>query len=244
MKSIPLQKVVSMGLLFSLASCTLPLDGGKPKLANLRVGTMYEVRHAMAANSFFEPNGTRSMYFVYRPDPAPVAPVDTSHGGSLAVRTTAYTHSESDHLIYGRRSAVGSELKYGMVRSAAADWSRYPVGTRFRIAGQPGVVYEVDDYGSALVGTNTIDLYCPTRSMMNEWGARHVGIEVLAWGSYERSAELMKGRVHFPHVRKMFNDIRMRGLVDAEKKEQADKPQRPRLLAPESIRSPNLTMAL
>ncbi|MDP1588514.1 MAG: hypothetical protein Q8M07_12265, partial [Prosthecobacter sp.] len=32
-----------------------------------------------------------------------------------AVRTTAYTHSESDHIIYGTRTAVGTHLKYGNV---------------------------------------------------------------------------------------------------------------------------------
>ena len=82
-----------------------------------------------------------------------------------SVRTTAYTHSESDHIIYGARTAVGSNLKYGNVRSAAADWSVYPVGTIFQIEGLP-YVYQVVDYGSALVGTNTIDLYKPDKASM------------------------------------------------------------------------------
>ena len=80
-----------------------------------------------------------------------------------SVRTTAYTHSESDHIIYGARTAVGTNLKYGNVRSAAADWSVFPVGTIFQIEGLP-YVYQVDDYGSALVGTNTIDLYKPDKA--------------------------------------------------------------------------------
>ena len=41
-----------------------------------------------------------------------------------AVRTTAYTHSESDHLKYGARTAVGTPLRHGAVRSAAALGSR------------------------------------------------------------------------------------------------------------------------
>jgi hypothetical protein len=46
----------------------------------------------------------------------------------MMVRTTAYTHSESDHVQYGRKSAAGNTLKYGsQVRSAAADWSKYPL---------------------------------------------------------------------------------------------------------------------
>ena len=109
------------------------------------------------------------------------------------VKTTAYTHTESDHIVYGKASAVGSKLKYGNVRSAAADWSVYPVGTSFKIEGQP-YVYEVDDYGSALVGTQTIDLYTPTKSSMNNWGARKVNIQVLRWGSFARSLAIMKPR--------------------------------------------------
>jgi 3D (Asp-Asp-Asp) domain-containing protein len=124
----------------------------------------------------------------------------------MNVRTTAYTHSESDHIIYGRKNAVGTPLKFGYVRSAAADWSRFPLGTRFRIAGQPQI-YEVDDYGSALVGTGTIDLYTPTRGMMNAWGVRHVDIEVLQWGSFERSHDMLKERTRYPHVRRMFDNI-------------------------------------
>jgi len=33
-----------------------------------------------------------------------------------------------------------------------------------------------------LVGTDTIDLYVTSRRMMNRWGARKVGIEVLEKG--------------------------------------------------------------
>lgn len=76
----------------------------------------------------------------------------------VPVRTTAYTHTEADHIEYSNKTAIGTRLKYySGVRSAAADWSKYPVGTRFQIVGQPGVTYEIDDYGSALVGKNTID---------------------------------------------------------------------------------------
>ena len=202
-----------------LPACSIPLDG-KSRLSGLKIGSTYEVRPAMASSSVFEPNGVRSMYFVLRPESPPT--IGGRRGDAdapMAVRTTAYTHSESDHLIYGRLSALGSPLKFGNIRSAAADWSRYPLGTKFRIKGQPSVVYEVDDYGSALVGTNTIDLYCPTRGMMDRWGVRNVGIEVLEWGSYSRSAEVMRNRVHYPHVRRMLTDIQSRRLVEAETKE-------------------------
>lgn len=119
-----------------------------------------------------------------------------------SVRTTAYTHSESDHIIYGARTAVGSNLKYGTLRSAAADWSVYPVGTVFQIEGLP-YVYQVDDYGSALVGTNTIDLYKPDKATMNAWGVRNVNIRVIKWGSFSKSLSILRPRTAYPHIRKM-----------------------------------------
>ena len=129
------------------------------------------------------------------------------------VKTTAYTHTESDHIVYGAKSAVGSTLKYGNVRSAAADWSVYPVGTSFKIEGQP-YTYEVDDYGSALVGTKTIDLYTPTKSSMNSWGARKVNIQVLHWGSFADSLAIMKPREgKKPHIHEMITEIEHKPLL-------------------------------
>ena len=122
------------------------------------------------------------------------------------VRTTAYTHTEADHIQHGTSTAVGSDLKFGRVRSAAADWSVYPVGTIFQIEGTP-YVYQVDDYGSALVGTNTIDLYKPDRETMDDWGVRKVNIRVLKWGSFTKSLAIMKPRTKHDHVKKMVQRI-------------------------------------
>lgn len=130
-------------------------------------------------------------------------------GDVVEVRTTAYTHTEADHLKFGVRNAVGGRLRYdGQVRSAAADWSRYPLGTRFRIAGSPEV-YVIDDYGSALVGKNTIDIYKPTAQSMRQWGVREVEIEVLEWGSFEESLEILLPRARkASHVAAMVRGIR------------------------------------
>ena len=123
------------------------------------------------------------------------------------VRTTAYTHTESDHVTYGAKSAEGGTLKYGGVRSAAADWSVYPVGTKFQIEGDP-CIYEVDDYGSALVGTETIDIYKPSKAAMDEWGVRNVKIKVIQWGSFLKSLAIMKPRAtKAPHIRQMIQKI-------------------------------------
>lgn len=127
------------------------------------------------------------------------------------VRTTAYTHTERSHIRYGKMSASGETLSSGRVRSAAADWSRFPVGTKFRIR-QTGQVYQVDDYGSALIGTSTIDLYVPTTREMNRWGVRFVDIDILRWGSREISLKILEPRTRHKHVRAMVNNLRAQGV--------------------------------
>ncbi|MGA8479930.1 MAG: 3D domain-containing protein [Chthoniobacterales bacterium] len=121
---------------------------------------------------------------------------------AVQVRTTAYTHSESGHRRYGRNNAVGTQLAAGGCNSAAADWSRFPLGTKFKIVGQ-NQLYVIDDYGSALVGKNTIDLYMPTRGMMKRWGARDVMIELLELGSYKESLKILRPRCRAAYIRRM-----------------------------------------
>ncbi len=114
------------------------------------------------------------------------------------VRTTAYSRGESG----GKKNAVGVALAGKQVRSAASDWSRFPLGTRFKIVGTKEE-YIIDDYGTALIGTNTIDLYKPSRLEMKRWGVRHVDIDVLEWGSREKSLKVLAPRAHHSYVRKM-----------------------------------------
>jgi 3D (Asp-Asp-Asp) domain-containing protein len=121
------------------------------------------------------------------------------------IRTTAYTESESSHR-YGVKNAIGSHLECGEINSAAADWSRFPVGTKFRIV-ENNKTYVIDDYGSALVGTETIDLYMPSRCLMNQWGTRRVTIEVLEQGSYVISLKVLKSRQRVRCVRQMVENI-------------------------------------
>jgi 3D (Asp-Asp-Asp) domain-containing protein len=128
---------------------------------------------------------------------------------SLSIRTTAYTHTESDHIKYQKKNAIGTQLKYGEVRSAAADWSIFPLGTTFRIVGD-AAVYVVEDYGSALVGKRTIDLYKPSRNAMNAWGVRDVKIDIVKWGSYQESLDVLKPRTKYGHVRKMVDRLRQK----------------------------------
>jgi 3D (Asp-Asp-Asp) domain-containing protein len=129
------------------------------------------------------------------------------HGPVIhGVRTTAYSASPADNGPYGSRNALGTRLRSGAVTSAAADWSRYPVGTRFRIL-ETGQEYVVDDYGSALVGTGTIDLFKTTDAQVDRWGVRRVTLEILEWGSPERSLEILRERGRMRHIREMVESL-------------------------------------
>jgi 3D (Asp-Asp-Asp) domain-containing protein len=203
------------------------------------------------------------------------------------VRTTAYTHTESDHTQFGARNALGGQLHaagpaihraeissrtsplsdsdYGDVRpvaytpdlepfsdsdakpaksaktkvkittttkvtkttqakkatavsktpkigSAAADWGRWPAGTTFRLL-STGQMYCVDDYGWALAGRNTIDLYMASQRDMNSWGVRGEPIQVLHWGDPAESLRLLAPHQSHPHVKRMMLELEGR---DAE----------------------------
>lgn len=134
-------------------------------------------------------------------------PIYTFGERHRVVRTTAYTCSEDDHIVYGSKNATGTELRYSSkVRSAAADWSFYPVGTVFRVKGMPQL-YVVDDYGSALTGTGTIDMYQPSKALMDQWGRRNVEVSVVQWGSFTRSAQILSQRTSYSHCRQMLTNI-------------------------------------
>jgi 3D (Asp-Asp-Asp) domain-containing protein len=109
------------------------------------------------------------------------------------VCTTAYTYGADENGDSTAKSAVGKPLKSGKVSSAAADWSRWPVGTHFRIV-ETGQEYVVDDYGRAMIGTSKIDLFKSSHSEMNHWGVRKVTIEILEWGSVEKSIQILASR--------------------------------------------------
>ncbi len=118
------------------------------------------------------------------------------------VRTTAYTHDEGT----GNRNAIGQRLSNAGLKSAASDWSRYPLGTRFRIVGSADE-YIIDDYGGALVGTNTIDLYKPSRLEMRRWGVRHIDVEILRWGSDKESLRVLRPRKSTRLARRMIASL-------------------------------------
>jgi 3D (Asp-Asp-Asp) domain-containing protein len=188
------------------------------------------------------------------------------------VRTTAYTHTESDHREYSNRNALGGELhaagppihraeavaraipayevpravpvderpqlqpftmeetrtvtrttkrvtkttrsvkrtvavaKRPQIGSAAADWSRWPMGTTFRLL-STGQMYRVEDYGWALSGRNTIDLYMPNQREMNSWGARQETIQILQWGEPQESLQFLRRHQDYKHIKRMVLEL-------------------------------------
>jgi 3D (Asp-Asp-Asp) domain-containing protein len=195
------------------------------------------------------------------------------------VRTTAYTHTESDHLEYSNHNALGGELHAAdppihraeavtratlayevpravpvdetpshspqlqpfsmegtsgsrrvtrtskraaktarsvkravaisrppQIGSAAADWSRWPAGTVFRLL-STGQSYRVEDYGWALSGRNTIDLYMANQHEMNSWGAREEAIEILQWGDPHESLQFLQRHQDYRHIKRMVLEL-------------------------------------
>src|SRR5205823_13267418 len=102
-------------------------------------------------------------------------------------RTTHTTKRGTQTTRTVKRAVVVSKPRIG---SAAADWSRWPAGTSFRLL-STGQIYRVDDYGWALAGRNTIDLYMANQRDMNSWGARQEPIQVLHWGDPQESLRLL-----------------------------------------------------
>lgn len=184
------------------ATCSLPLQAASAKKTLQKRSTDFVMPLAPSPSA--------------KPDPSLPKLGRDKHGmpfyhpkqRTRVVRTTAYTHSESDHVGYGPHNAIGTSLKYtDQVRSAAADWSVYPLGTKFKIKGQP-YLYVVDDYGSALVGTGTIDIYQPNKTLMRRWGRRVVEITVVQWGSSALSMQKLNDRQRYRHCASMYSSLK------------------------------------
>lgn len=102
-----------------------------------------------------------------------------------------------------RAVAVSRPAQIG---SAAADWSRWPAGTVFRLL-STGQNYRVEDYGWALSGRNTIDLYMANQREMNSWGAREETIEVLKWGDRQQSLDFLRRHQDYRHIKRMVLEL-------------------------------------
>jgi 3D (Asp-Asp-Asp) domain-containing protein len=105
-----------------------------------------------------------------------------------------------------RAIAVTKPVRIG---SAAADWSRWPMGTTFRLL-STGQTYRVEDYGWALSGRNTIDLYMANSQDMNSWGARQEPIQILQWGDPQQSLQFLQSRQGYKHIKRMVLELQGR----------------------------------
>ncbi len=83
------------------------------------------------------------------------------------------------------------------------------MGTTFRLL-STGQVYRVEDYGWALSGRNTIDLYMANQRDMNTWGARQEPIQILGWGDPQQSLQFLQSHTDYKHIKRMVLELQGR----------------------------------
>jgi 3D (Asp-Asp-Asp) domain-containing protein len=127
--------------------------------------------------------------------------LEESRSTVTTVKTTRLTKTAR-----GSKRAVIVSKKPPKIGSAAADWGRWPMGTTFRLI-STGQIYRVDDYGWALAGRNTIDLYMATRRDMNTWGARQEPIQILRWGDPQESLHFLESKQNYKHIKRMVLEL-------------------------------------
>ena len=124
--------------------------------------------------------------------------------------TTATTRvTKTTTTVRGSKRAVAVSSKPPRIGSAAADWARWPMGTTFRLL-STGQMYRVEDYGWALSGRNTIDLYMANSRDMNTWGARQEPIQVLHWGDPRESLQILQSHSEHKHIKRMVLELQGR----------------------------------
>jgi 3D (Asp-Asp-Asp) domain-containing protein len=125
-------------------------------------------------------------------------------------RNQTLSGSEADYsqvaYISGPQPFLRDNFSRQIYGSAAADWSRWPAGTVFRVV-STGQLYRVEDYGWALSGRNTIDLYMATPSEMNGWGVRREMIQIVQWGDPAESLHRLARHTKYRHIRRMVLEL-------------------------------------
>jgi 3D (Asp-Asp-Asp) domain-containing protein len=123
---------------------------------------------------------------------------------TVTVKTTK--HGSKTKPVRETKHAVAVTKKAPKIGSAAADWGRWPMGTTFRLI-STGQIYRIDDYGWALAGRNTIDLYMANSHDMNTWGAREESIQILQWGDPQESLRFLESKQNYKHVHRMVLEL-------------------------------------
>jgi 3D (Asp-Asp-Asp) domain-containing protein len=129
---------------------------------------------------------------------------------AVPVASAVNQSSSNDYqpIAYVTRSQpfVSDSFSNQIYGSAAADWARWPAGTIFRVL-STGQLYRVEDYGWALAGRNTIDLYMATPREMNGWGVRQELIQVVQWGDRKECLRRLAPHTKYRHVKRMVLEL-------------------------------------
>lgn len=195
------KSLLALGAVALLAACSTsrPLPTYEPPLARTPVQSVRTTAYTDTEADHLEYGARNALGGELHAAPAPMIlaarPVNAPWPQPGGFQRTGY--------IPVAPAAPAVPLVYG---SAAADWSRWPAGTVFRIT-STGQVYRVDDYGWALSGRNTIDLYMPSRGAMNAWGLRREQIEILQWGDARESLRILRPREKYRHIQRMVLEL-------------------------------------
>ena len=138
----------------------------------------------------------------------PFSMQETKKAKHVTTTTTTTRVTKTTLTTRGAKRAVAVS-KPPRVGSAAADWSRWPMGTTFRLL-STGQVYRIEDYGWALSGRNTIDLYMSNQRDMNTWGARQEPIQILHWGDPQQSLQFLQSHTDYKHIKRMVLELQGR----------------------------------
>jgi 3D (Asp-Asp-Asp) domain-containing protein len=192
---------------FSLGACTTsrPLPPYEPPLARTSFQSVRTTAYTDSESDHRQYGNRTALGGVLRPAPPPVVPravpiepARVFRGPDSGYQPIAYV----SRLQPFRQDDPPPQI-YG---SAAADWSRWPAGTVFRIV-STGQVYRVEDYGWALAGRNTIDLYMANSREMSGWGVRNETIEILRWGDPAESLRHLAPHTKYRHIRRMVLEL-------------------------------------
>ena len=154
----------------------------------------YEVPRAIPVD---DPSGSEVRRAAYTPQLEPFSMDDRRRSTRTAKRPAKTPRNVKRAIAVSKPPQIGS---------AAADWSRWPAGTVFRVL-STGQNYRVEDYGWALSGRNTIDLYMPNQREMNSWGAREEAIEILKWGDSQESLQFLRRHQDYRHIKRMVLEL-------------------------------------
>jgi hypothetical protein len=138
----------------------------------------------------------------------PAAPPVVPRAIPLAQSISDEPRSSYQSVAYvsGPQPFLASDSSRPIYGSAAADWSRWPAGTIFRVV-STGQLYRVEDYGWALAGRNTIDLYMATPNEMNGWGVRQELLQIVQWGDPADSLRRLAPHTRYRHIKRMVLEL-------------------------------------